>query len=312
MIKIKIKDKQLLDQILIFKDQLKVEVKNENVEIIDQSRNDLFTELGISRQIAIFHNQYQIGSVAKEKSTTLALNLETAKNYFGISVSEKNIIESLKKFGYRIVSKKDGKLILKIPLFRGDVTTEGDILEDIMLFNLKKFKASKEFAVRVICQNQEDISERIVARRLVSFGFKELNLPLHEKIEERSFGQEHLFRSSLLPSLIQYEMDQQHLKYPHKLFEIGSIIDRKNKNLCLIISGKKADFNEVFSIIDILFAKNGLSLSAQKTMFYEEGASFEIIFNKIKIGTIGILSKEYKAKFNIKETCVCAELELDD
>lgn len=250
----------------------------------------------------------------------LFLSCDKIINDFGNSIPEEDIATSLRKFGYKIISftKGEGYLILP-PFFRSDIYSESDILEDIMICNLEKFEGNKNIKIRRrnnCNSNHNSHKETIIAKELLNFGFKELCLPSHKGLPlATSIEKDYLFRSSIIPSLLDYEVGNQYKKYPHKLFEVGIVIDgsKQNEKLGILISETKVDFNELYSIIHyifLVFFEKKIYLEESDSKYYEKGASFDIIENNNKIGTIGILSLKFAKEIKLRKPCVCSEINL--
>jgi len=240
---------------------------------------------------------------------------------FGSSFNYKNTPAILKKMAYKVMLsvKRDGYLV-QPPFFRTDIFSVSDILEDIMLLNLNNFKGNKEMKIMrrgVVDHDPVSNIEKLIVNNLLSFGFKELSLFSHKGLPLRtSIEADTVLRSSIIPSLLNFEISNQHIKYPHRLFEIDTVLDNflQKKRLGIIVSENNVDFNELYSIVYRLildlFNKN-IYLDIEHSKYFEEGCSFKIMNDKNRLGTIGFLSLGFAKEHGLKTNCLCLEIDLD-
>lgn len=416
---INVKNSQLMKEIGLLSQQLKCEMKNGKVEMKDLTRIDLFTEIGIRRQVLIFLGKYEVQDDFLEKirqysklisarencfeihfgrsisvsdyfppeyinmanhyfggkiklsvlnnsllcksdspvlssfyyrailsdifdhffiikeiqfmvsenvlkyalleRDTIFLSLEKITNTFGKCLCIEDVVSGLKGFGYKIVSSKKTGILLAPPFFRNDISSESDVLEDVMLFNIKKIKNSSNFIIRnkdFMNHPKNNFIERTIAKELLGFEFKELSLPVHKELSlEISIKEGGLLRSSIIPSLLRYEISNQHKKYPHKLFEIGVVLEDsgQSEKLSMLISRTNVDFNELYSILYYLYSDFGKKITLRETnsKYYKRGSSFDIFIGREKAGIIGVLSNKFGRLKKIKESCIISEVDLE-
>lgn len=267
-----------------------------------------------------FFVTHEVRDLVLSERESIFLSCNKVIDYFGQTVSEKDIVNSLEKFGYKINSFVDSEgYSISVPFFRGDVYSESDILEDIMLVNLDKFGGNCDVKIRKQSSGGGycNIStETIIAMKLLNFGFKELSLLSHKGLPlPTSIEKDDVFRSSILPSLLSYEMSKQHKKYPHKIFEIDTVLNgsKQHKRLGVLLSESEANFNELYLIIHSIFSGSfgrDVYLEESYSEYYEKGASFDIMENKSKLGSIGVLSLKFAKKIGLRTSCICSEINL--
>ena len=121
---------------------------------------------------------------------------------------------------------------------------------------------------------------------LISFGFREIKTPLLRKE-----GKNYTVRSSIVPSLLEYEKGIQYLSNPHQIFEIGSVREGERLVDRLILSriDSETDFNTFFSIIyHILNPLSAIPLTLKPfdSNRFSPGKGFILMRNTVSIGEL--------------------------
>lgn len=221
------------------------------------------------------------------RKKTIFLSRSCVKIYFLDQIpTDKEILDSLRYFGYTLTKSDLDGWEFNIPFHRVDIFEEQDLIEDILLFQMDKFTTVKSIhSSQIECSN-ERMRRRMDALRddLVSFGFREIKTPLLRKE-----GKSYLVRSSILPSILEYEKGIQHLPRPHQIFEIGSVIeaDRLLNRLIFSRIEVETDFNTFFSIICHILkpiSSIPVTLKPFESSKYASGKGFILEWNTLSIG----------------------------
>ncbi len=229
-------------------------------------------------------------------------------------------------------------LTVQYPSYRADVMHPIDIVEDILIamdYNslqpepvvlacegseLEERKLID--AVREICigmQLQEVLTLTLTSKKkqqekmlLSSEEFVELENPLSNEFA--------VFRKSIIPELLDFLAKNKHCAYPQQIFEVGKVlhlnensetgVEEKNV-VCIALSGKEANFNEIKRFLDALCC----ALSWKYELKRAEHKAFKkglcaVIKAGDKQGIIGEISKDVLQNFGLKMPVAVLELEL--
>lgn len=230
----------------------------------------------------------------KNNSEEIKIKLESQKinDLLGTTISEKDMIEILKRLGFRY--QKD---FIIVPSWRPDVTIWQDISEEIIrIYGLNNLLPAPIKATK-ITSNSEYVCKEFIKDILVSSGFSEcFNYSFISEKESELFGiskknlvevenplapENRYMRNSLMPGLLKNVAKNSSFDRVF-LFEIGKVFNKLNEHFSLgvIASGKGARD-----------AINDLVSNYQR-----------IINQEIEVLE---LSKEYLLKYKIKKTSVC-------
>jgi phenylalanyl-tRNA synthetase beta subunit len=123
------------------------------------------------------------------------------------------------------------------------------------------------------------------------------------------------YRQSLFHSLIDYERGRQHIRLPHRIFEIGlvSAMEGFRTHLALIAVDQKLDINELYFVLyhamDVTYDQR-ISLAHGSDNRFEDGG-FEIISCDGQVmGILGVVSKDVAKTYRQRFKTGFAELSL--
>ncbi|MCD6381668.1 MAG: phenylalanine--tRNA ligase subunit beta [Candidatus Aenigmarchaeota archaeon] len=286
--------------------------------------------------------------IVSEKKRTITPNLEPKRTVLhiervneisGLNLKDREIFSLLKASGYDI-KRKGKKLDLLYPAFRQDIMHEVDIIEDIIIsYGYNKIKPTiPKIVTRGSEQPIEEFSYK-VAEVMIGLGmqevmsyiltnkdnlFKKMNLPEGSVAEiENPMSQNwNVFRSWLLPSLMEFLSKNQHREFPQKVFEIGDcvILDQKvetkvrnMRKLAAVVTDYSVGYETISSILDALLRSLGIKYSLKKTThksFIEERVA-SILANGKEIGFVGEIHPSVLEKWKIETPVVGFEINLE-
>ena len=130
-----------------------------------------------------------------------------------------------------------------------------------------------------------------------------------------------ILRNSLIPSMLKVEANSFKSMYPHKVFEVGEVVQldktqnhgcSTNTKLGILIAHSEANFSEMGSYFTQLqYLMNWeLEINSKSYPIFIKGRSGEILLNEKPIGLIGEVHPEILEKWNIKMPSVLLELDL--
>lgn len=253
--------------------------------------------------------------------------LSSFEKALGRKFSTTKIIESLKNYGIN-ASEADDEIDAILPPYRLDYLHSVDLIEDFaMSVGYEQFEPllPPDFSVGRLSKT-ELFSDK--ARNLmVGYGFEEIisniliskeeladkmaqpDAPIIEVANPMSLAHAAL-RNRILPSLLRVEAASAKSAYPHKIFEIGDVVEvasmanmgaETSLFLSTLIAHPTANFSELDSYLTILmyhlgqeFSKSPVSISG-----YIEGRAGNIVVQGKVIGVIGELSPIVLESWNI-------------
>lgn len=242
------------------------------------------------------------------------VSVDYANKVFGLKLTAKEICKLLEQARYE--AKANGKKIdVLYPAYRQDIMHQRDVVEDIIIsYDYNKVEPVIPKLTTVGKIDEKEIFSNRVADVMVSLGlqeilsytltnkenlFKKMNLKEEEviEIENPVSANWNVFRNWLLPSLMEFFSNNQHIKYPQNIFEIGDIIviDRKQetktrdiRKLSVAISDSKVGYYDILAILDAFMSTLGkkYELKKGKHSSFIEGRVADIVVGK-KVGLIG-------------------------
>jgi len=224
----------------------------------------------------------------KVKPKEIKLDIERVKSLLGIDISKKEIVSILKRLGFLLRVTGYG-LRITIPARRLDVSLPEDLIEEIgRLYGLEKVPSQLPAATLIPPERNEDlVYQNKVKDILAHLGFsevynysfvgeKEINFcqkkpSLIEVANPVSQEQKYL-RPSLVFNLLKNVRENKKYFKEVRLFEIGHIFQRDDKNKCPAQEKKK------IGVILSLDTK-----PAQATEFYRLKGVIDSLLNKLRI-----------------------------
>ena len=204
----------------------------------------------------------------------------------GLNLTKSDIKKFLNRMG--IDYEKDEAVI---PRYRVDILHPFDLVEDIAIAHgYENFIPEIPKIGTVADESRDYILIRKVSDILANLGLLEVNtyhltnennlckkmdasVPFVE-LENSKTGDYNILRSWILPSLLEVLSKNKHNKYPQKIFEIGTLFKKEEKEetsveefkrLGVIISHSKTDFTEIKQVLDALFKVLDLGYELKET-----------------------------------------------
>lgn len=251
-----------------------------------------------------------------------------------------NLEELIKASGYNI--RKNGKtLILEYPAYRNDIMHQRDVVEDVLISygynNLmpKSLEISTIGSVSKIVKFSEKLKDLAIGA-----GFQEImtyTLTNKQKLfEKMCVAQEPVveianpisanwavFRSWLLPSLLEFLSKNKHNEYPQLVFELGlCVVPDKTKETCtrdeiklgLAITNTTCDYHEILSRVDFILKNLGLEYRLKKCTHnsYIPGRAALIVTNRHEVGYVGEIHPKVLENWKLETPVCAAELSVNE
>lgn len=263
-------------------------------------------------------------------------------NYFneisGLGLKKNEVLGLLKNSTYVVKSSDKSKMNLVCPCYRQDIMHSVDIVEDLII--RKGYNSIEPEALDIVSFGEmddkflydiEDLMVGVEAQQIMSYllnnkedlfvkmGLKESKVIEIENPVSKNWS---VFRTSLIPGLMEFLSKNTNREYPQKIFETGKVVipDSKKEtmtkdelNLGYALSDKVADFTKAKQILDFVMSNLGLKYSIKEVHndSFIKGRVGEVIFDKKKIGVIGEVSPEVLEKWGIEMPVCVFEVNLD-
>ncbi len=268
------------------------------------------------------------------------LHIERVNEISGLNLKDREIFSLLKASGYDI-KRKGKKLELLYPAFRQDIMHEVDIIEDIIIsYGYNKIEPTiPKIVTRGSEQPIEEFSYK-VAEVMIGLGmqevmsyiltnkdnlFKKMNLPEGSVAEiENPMSQNwNVFRSWLLPSLMEFLSKNQHREFPQKVFEIGDcvLLDEKQetkarnvRKLAAVVTDYSIGYEYISSLLDALMRSLGVNykLKRKDHPSFIDGRCATILVGEKELGVIGEVHPSVLEKWKIETPVVAFEINLEE
>ena len=236
----------------------------------EKSLSPLSTEMAIKRATHLIAKLAggEAGNISEAgnkwpKPKSINVEIGNLEKLLGLKLDSKKVKDILKALDFTVSGEK--KLSVIPPHFRGDITGEADIAEEVLRIigvdkvkptKLKKIKPAKRTAEQQHVYDLKDAYandgfEEIYTRSFSSKGEIELANPLSR---DRAFLRTNL-KSGVVENIIN---NSGHTKPPFLLFEIGEVYLDKSKvtNHCLLaaVGFEKENLNKVFGprVVELL------------------------------------------------------------
>jgi len=323
-------------------DYLFVEVTGKDLRAVHLTINILACNLadrgGEIKPLAIIYPEKVV--TPQPITDTIKLNINYLNKILGENLSSEEIKFHLNQMGHKIVEEKDGVFICQSPPYRMDCMHEVDLIEDFAIARGYDTFTPKPLTKFTLGRISPFVEESLVIRDImIGMGFEEfityilnsrenlftkMNIPGGEAIEIENIMSERyaILRPLILPSLLEIESKNAKVEYPHKIFELGEVVEVDSKenygckttlHLGALLAYPKATFSELQSYLQALFyyyAGEKLILEPANFSFLIPGRTGEIILSKQKVGFIGEVHPAVLTNWGIIVPTVAFEIDI--
>ncbi|MEM5878936.1 MAG: phenylalanine--tRNA ligase subunit beta [Candidatus Aenigmatarchaeota archaeon] len=256
----------------------------------------------------------------------------------GLDLSLGEICKLLEKANYKIL-KKGKKIELLYPAYRNDIMHQRDVVEDVIIsYGYNKIKPEplkmkvegKLSEIEVKTEKVEELMVSLGFQEILSYTltskenlFKKMNLKEERVAEIENIVSENwsVFRNWLLPSLMEFFANNQHVEYPQKIFEVGDVvlIDEKQetrtrdvRKLVVAIADSRVSYDDIVAVLDAFMSLVGAKykLRESKHPSFIEGRTAEILVKGKAIGIIGEIHPSVLENWKLEMPIAAFEIDL--
>ncbi|MBU0530149.1 MAG: phenylalanine--tRNA ligase subunit beta [Candidatus Aenigmatarchaeota archaeon] len=256
----------------------------------------------------------------------------------GLNLKDADITKLLEKSGYKILNKKIDVLY---PAYRQDIMHQIDIVEDILIsYGYNKITPeeprlpTKGSADRLwnFSRHVTDIMTGAGLQEIMSYiltsndhVFTRMNIKPTEiaEIENPMSSNWSVFRSSLIPGLLEFLSQNTHREFPQKIFEIGDTVEVNMRNetrtqntrrLAVALSDSSFGYQNATEILDFLMSTLGTKYNLVRADHNSliPGRSANILVHGKKLGIIGEIHPQVLNNWKLELPVIIFELNLTE
>ena len=238
----------------------------------------------------------------------------------GMNLTAKEIVELLRKARHDAFAK-GRKIEVISPTYRQDIMHARDIAEDVIIsYGYNKIEPEMPRLATIGGNDQREVLTSKVAKVGVGLGLQEIisyiltsraNLFAKMKTKEAAVVEIEnavsenwsIFRTSILPNLLEFLSVNQHVEYPQRIFEIGDAVlpdenretrTRDVRKVAAAVADTKVSYEEISSLLDALLAAFGIEYKLQKNSHpsFIEGRAAAVFVGGKSIGIDGEVAPE--------------------
>ena len=274
-------------------------------------------------------------------SQKMRFRVRYANRLLGLRLSEEEAIECLRKCRLDAVKVENGVLEVKIPPYRIDILHEVDLVEEIAI-GYGYYRLEPSIPPTKTSGKQHPISRfaNTVRQIMIGLGFMEVmnfvltNERIHYLMMRVKPGKAvrlanpvsteySICREWLLPGLMKNLSENKHESYPQRLFEVSDVIkvdlrkETRNKrelHLAAVSAHAEANYTEMRSILDALFANLGLKdwfVREGRHPSFLEGRTAKVYVRGRYVGVLGEIHPEVLENFDLENPVVALELNVE-
>jgi len=282
--------------------------KIQSVEIVDGERTFRTPDLS-GREMEIF--------------------VEEARKLIGIPISKEECIEALRKMRYDAEVSGGGRIKVRIPPYRADIMHPWDIIEDVAIgYGYERIPAIFPEIPSISSEHEIERMNKRVREIMLGLGFTEVmtftltSERVHFemmrrkgdalKIANPASEEQRIFRSSILPMLLETLSMNRHHPMPQRIFEVGDVIigERRRNHLAAVSMHANADFSEIKSVVMAFLREMRYEAEVHEA---EDPAFIEGRVAKLSgdvTGVFGEVHPEVLVNFNLDHAVSAFEIEL--
>jgi phenylalanyl-tRNA synthetase beta chain len=268
-----------------------------------------------------------------------SIDLNYINKISGLDLTLKDATRLLERSGYKVIAKSN-KLDLLYPAYRQDVMHARDVVEDLLItYGFNKIEPETKKLPTIGSMLKKEVLSLKYAEIMIGAGFQEIlsytltnKADLFEKmnlqpnkiaeIENPMSSNWSVFRSWLLPSLLDFLAHNKHVEYPQKVFEIGNCVvsdeDRETRirddgKLAALITNSFVSYEDISSVLDALLRALGIKYDLMKSVHasFIDGRCAAIVADGKNIGIIGEIHPRVLNNWKLEKPVVAFEIDLE-
>ncbi len=321
-----------------------VEVTGTHLPTVNQALNIMVTSLadrgGKIESVSIEYPEGTVMETPDLRPKILKVSKKEVFDLTGIDMSNEEMIECLEKMCYSAKFSKDDILTVEVPRYRTDILHPVDIIEDIAIgygFNrieptmpptmtagrlLPLTRLKNKIRDLVVGMGYQEIMSYILSSPEMMNTKMLRNEALVETGNPKS-REYSIVRNALLPILLDFASQNQHVDLPHKIFEVGDVVIPSEAeetrvlqvpSVSGITTDVKVNLTDLMNEIGFLLRSVGLDgrfkFVPMTNPSYIDGRAAYIEIDGISKGQFGEINPEVLENFQIGNPVIAFELHI--
>jgi len=262
------------------------------------------------------------------------LSVDYVDKILGTNLSEKQVINCLKKMGHNAKKIGNNKILVEIPAWRADILHDIDLVEDVAVgYGFERFETDspnaltfgRELPMQCFYDGLRSIMIGLGFNEVTTFTisnekdeFNKMDLVAGKRVQIKNpIGEEYsCLRVSLIPSILKILNENRHHSLPQQIFELGVVVDNSFKNvhhLAFVKIDAKANFTECKSIVEAVLLASGLKYQIETNYHpaFVNGRCASVVWKNKRIGFFGELHPRTVNEFELDYPVICFEIQAD-
>ncbi|MFQ6105461.1 MAG: phenylalanine--tRNA ligase subunit beta [Candidatus Hydrothermarchaeaceae archaeon] len=256
----------------------------------------------------------------------------------GLELGQREIIALLKKARYDAAAQGN-RVELRYSAYRNDIMHQRDVVEDIAIaYGVNRIKPEPPKIATVGSVNRGEEFADAVRELMVGLGFQEIltfsltdknNLFRKMELEEGKVCEIanpvsiswSVLRNWLMPSMLEFLTHNLHVEYPHRIFEVGDVVEidekaetktRVIKKLACVVTNNVVTYEEISSALDAVFRNLGIDYNLKKGSHssFVFGRASRVFTGKKELGVMGEIHPQVLNNWKLEKPAVGFEIEL--
>jgi phenylalanyl-tRNA synthetase beta chain len=268
------------------------------------------------------------------------VDIDFVNKLSGLNLSAQKIVELLGQARYD--AKVNGKSIeVLYPAYRQDMMHPRDVAEDVIISygydkiepQQIKHKTKGEISKKeVFSEKLVEIMNRLGFQEILSYTltnkdnlYKKMNTNEERTVEIANAVSLNwnVFRTWMLPSLMEFYSNNQHVKFPQYIFEIGDVIlmDEKQetktrdvRKIAAAISDSEVGYDDIVAVLDAFLSSLGIKYKLKKTKHpsFIGGRAAEIILKNKPVGLVGEVHPSVLENWKLEMPVAAFEMDVEN
>jgi phenylalanyl-tRNA synthetase beta chain len=241
----------------------------------------------------------------------------------------------------RYDAKPVGKKIKVLyPSYRQDMMHQRDVIEDVIIsYGFNNIDPVMPRLATIGRQSKKEIFSNKVSDLMTGLGlqeilsyiltsknnlFEKMNTPEEKTVEIENIVSANwcVFRSWLLPNILEFLSKNKHVEYPQRVFEIGDVVNLDGKEetqtkdegkLAVAITDNVAGYEDISSTLDSLLRNLGIEYDLRSTNHpsFIKGRTADIFSGGKRIGIVGEINPIVLERWELEKPVVGFEVDLE-
>ena len=320
-----------------------IDVTGTELNAIQRSLNVLVTALAdMGGKVETVRIEYvdQVLITPDLSPQQMELRVNYSNERLGLSLSESQTIDALKKSRLEAKTIKKGLLDVAIPAYRTDILHEIDLVEEVAIgYGVFRLEPTKPASVTTGKQHKVSEVTEVVRQIMVGLGFVEaLNFVLTNQVDHYQKLRRKptelvilanpvstdysIIRNDLLPSLMKNLAVSKHHVFPQRMFEVSDVIKlndnsetftERRVHTAAVTSHPTANFTEIKSILESLLINLGYkdwTVEETNDPSFLPGRVAKFSLGNMDLGVVGEIHPEVLNNFELENPTSAFEIDI--